>query len=80
MEPYTLNIEICSVLGIEQDWAIVGVIRVLELGQLGAAQVRFEAYQNFQSGKPVVPGLAISVEDSRAKDLDILSTPLPKGD
>lgn len=33
LESYTFDIEIGGILGVEQDWAIVSVVRVLELGQ-----------------------------------------------
>jgi hypothetical protein len=38
------------------------------------------AYQNLKSSKRIIPLLTVSVQSTLAEDLDVLSTPSPKGD
>lgn len=58
------DLEICTILSIEQDWTIVCVIRV----------------ENLSACKAIIPCLPIAIESARTKYLNISTTPFPESD
>lgn len=76
-----LDVQVCGVLRVEQDWSKVGIGWILNMISCEICKIEgSKTHQNFTAGESIIPSLAIAIQRSVAINLDVLASPFPERD
>jgi hypothetical protein len=79
LEPDAFDVKVGGILCVEENWSEISIARVLGESECRYPNQTGKTYQNFSASKAIIPCLSVSIQDTRAKDLDVLTTPFPEG-